>query len=162
MESRLLAELPRLRPYLRGLAARSGGATEADELEQEVVTRALRSRDRYDRSRAIGPWLRTTAFRAFLDLVRRRRAEPHSLDADDPALARPAAAALGERREMVELLLRGLPELEQEVLRRFHLEEQSVREIAAALAMPTGTVKSHLHRARRKLAAGAEPEWREA
>jgi RNA polymerase sigma-70 factor (ECF subfamily) len=33
----------------------------------------------------------------------------------------------------------------------FYLEEKSVRDVAALLDLPEGTVKSHLHRARRAL-----------
>jgi DNA-directed RNA polymerase specialized sigma24 family protein len=42
--------------------------------------------------------------------------------------------------------------LEREVLLRFHQNMESVREIALATDMPEGTVKSHLSRARRRLA----------
>ena len=38
----------------------------------------------------------------------------------------------------------------------FYLQEHSVKDVAAMLDLPEGTVKSHLHRARRALAALAE------
>jgi RNA polymerase sigma-70 factor, ECF subfamily len=47
-----------------------------------------------------------------------------------------------------------LPEAEQEVVRLFYLQDRNVDEVAEMLDMPIGTVKSHLHRARRRLA-----EW---
>jgi len=43
------------------------------------------------------------------------------------------------------------------VLLRFHQREESVAEIASLLALPEGTVKSHLSRARHKLAQRKEP-----
>ena len=158
VETRLIAELPRLRAYLRRPAARSGGVADADELEQAVLAQALRSRGSYDPSRAIGPWLRTTAFRTFLDHLDRRRRMPRALVEEDPGLA-VVSSPDSDDREQVEQLLNRLPDPGQEVLRRFHLREQSVAEIAVALGMPAGTVKSHLHRARRRLAALGAEGW---
>ena len=45
-----------------------------------------------------------------------------------------------------------LPRNQQEAVRLFYLEEQGVEEVAAMLGMPTGTVKAHLHRSRKRLA----------
>jgi RNA polymerase sigma-70 factor (ECF subfamily) len=39
-------------------------------------------------------------------------------------------------------------------VRLFYLQDRKVDEVAQMLGMPIGTVKSHLHRARRRLA-----EW---
>ena len=54
------------------------------------------------------------------------------------------------------LLLAALTEREREVLMRFHAGGESVALIAASLALPEGTIKSHLHRARKKLVQRAE------
>jgi len=45
-----------------------------------------------------------------------------------------------------------LPEVQREVITLFYLEERSVEDVAQLLDLPEGTVKSHLHRARRALA----------
>ena len=55
-------------------------------------------------------------------------------------------------RDTVEELLGRLSPVEREVMVRFHQREQLIVEIARELRTPEGTVKSHLHRARRKLA----------
>ena len=47
--------------------------------------------------------------------------------------------------------LRALPLLEREALSLFHLEGLSLRQVAEVTAVPEGTVKSRLHRARRLL-----------
>jgi RNA polymerase sigma-70 factor (ECF subfamily) len=46
-----------------------------------------------------------------------------------------------------------LPEIQRNVITLFYLEEKQVDEVARLLDLPEGTVKSHLHRARRALAA---------
>jgi len=74
-----------------------------------------------------------------------------ALGDDEGALAAPPAAEAGVG-ESVEALLMPLAAVERDVLLRFHRDGRSVREIARALGMPEGTVKSHLHRARRRLA----------
>jgi RNA polymerase sigma-70 factor (ECF subfamily) len=70
-----------------------------------------------------------------------------------PARANVDGAA---QREQVERMLVPLSPVEREVLLRFHQREESVAEIARALALPEGTVKSHLSRARHKLARRRE------
>jgi RNA polymerase sigma factor (sigma-70 family) len=58
-------------------------------------------------------------------------------------------------------LLRGciatLPEEKREVLRLVYDAQMEVREVAAELSIPEGTVKSHLHNARKQLAQ----QWRQ-
>ena len=44
-------------------------------------------------------------------------------------------------------MVRALPEGQREVLLMRFVDDMSLREIAQALALPTGTVKSRLHRA---------------
>lgn len=53
-----------------------------------------------------------------------------------------------------ERLLAALPEVQRQVMTLFYLEERSYEEVAVMLDMPIGTVRSHLHRAKRRLAAG--------
>ena len=63
-----------------------------------------------------------------------------------------------ENRELVARLLDGLSRNERDVLIRFHCHEESILEIARSLGKPEGTVKSLLHRARRKLAEGGRKD----
>ena len=51
---------------------------------------------------------------------------------------------------MAECLAR-LPEAQREAVTLFYFEDRSVAEVARMLDLPEGTVKSHLHRARRAL-----------
>ena len=57
---------------------------------------------------------------------------------------------------MVETALLCLPETERAVLVLFHGEDCSYEGVAATLAMPVNTVRTHLHRGRKRLAALVE------
>jgi len=52
---------------------------------------------------------------------------------------------------LVQRLLSELPDQQRAVFVLFHYEGRSLRDVAEALDMPEGTVRSTLHRARRKL-----------
>ncbi len=86
---------------------------------------------------------------------RRRRKESLPLaEAADVLDSGPAPSAVAENREQAEQALRlidGLAEAERTVVLLRFVEELSIAEIAEALAMPAGTVKSHIHRGREKL-----------
>lgn len=56
-----------------------------------------------------------------------------------------------EVQAAVEAALRGLPEMERAVLVLYHQEECSYEGIAGALGMPINTVRTHLHRGRKRL-----------
>ncbi|MCE9594057.1 MAG: sigma-70 family RNA polymerase sigma factor [Planctomycetes bacterium] len=141
----LEAELPALRTLLGKLAP----AREVDDLLQEVVARALRYAKTFDERRELGPWLAKTALNVFLDHRRRVARDPRGEVAEEP-VAEPDRGP--EEREAVAQLLAKLAPVEREALVRFHQRGESVREIAKSLGLPEGTVKSHLHRARKRLA----------
>jgi len=161
LDSQLPDSMPRLRAHLARRVGRGSGI-EAEDVAQEVAARALRYRSGFDGERALWPWLRRLAERVLSDqhASRRRRAEREvALDlegASEPE-AGPTAVCPLEARDEVERLLARLGPIEREVLLRFHQLEQSVRAIASELALPEGTVKSHLSRARRRLADAPNP-----
>ena len=49
-------------------------------------------------------------------------------------------------------LVAGLPDKQRQVVMLFYMEEKSYEEVSRLLDMPVGTVKTHLHRARKELA----------
>ena len=153
LSARLPAAIPALRAYLRALVRSAGPEPETEDVLQETLTRALSHRGTYDPARPLLPWLKRTALRTFLDLRARLRPRPLPLEGALEPRA-PAAADTLAQREWVERLLSRLGAREREVLERFHRGGQSVREIAGDLGVAEGTVKSLLHRARRRLARG--------
>ncbi len=84
----------------------------------------------------------------------RRRAIAGVL-ADQPVVdaADPAAGLEGERLRSAIALL---PPDQKSAIALFYLEEMSVAEVAVALAVPAGTIKTRLMHARRKLRAALQ------
>lgn len=153
---RLTAEAPALRGFLRRAAGESAAREHVDDLAQETLARALRYGSGFDGARPLGAWLRAVALRVLIDDRRRAARGPRREAAGVEHASAPASDAL-EHRDQLERLLAPLAPVEREVLTRFHSLSQSIEQIAAELRMPAGTIKSHLHRARRKLAErGAE------
>ena len=134
----------------------------ADDWAQEAFVRAFEQLRRYDATRPFAPWLVTVATNTFLNQWRRRTPATISLDAgaedDEPPLqvadGGRSAHELLEKRElqgMVQEAIARLPEKYRMVILLRHLEELEYEEIASAMQLPLGTVKTFLHRGREKL-----------
>ncbi|WP_257386517.1 RNA polymerase sigma factor [Tahibacter caeni] len=122
----------------------------ADDLVQDVWLRAVRGLGRLRDAAQFRPWLFGIAHRTFADRLRERYAMTVDADVDWDTFA--AVDDDGEDAEDRERALAGglerLPLVEREVLTLFYLEALPLAEIATALGIPTGTVKSRLFRAR--------------
>ena len=146
--------------------ARRLGATAADDLVAETFLAAFRHRKRYDRARADAlPWLYGIAANL---IGKHRRAEVRLLRAfartgHDPAVAGPAervedrVAAGALHRELAAALAR-LSSGDRDVLLLVAWADLTYEEVAAALRIPVGTVRSRLNRARRTTRAVLGPD----
>lgn len=143
-------------PLHRYLARRLG-ASAADDLAAETFAVAFRSWERLDPERPVRPWLYGIA----ANLVRHHwRKERRMLDAYartgiDPVLAQDdetveRADADSRQRELAAALAE-LRRDEREILLLHAWAELTDAEIADALDLPAGTVKSRLSRTREKL-----------
>ena len=141
-----------------GVALRMlGGAAEAEEVAQEAFLRAHRSLGEFRGDAKLSTWLYTIVSRLCLNRLASgdRRAVRHG----EEVLLRVADQGAGpevhaERGELEGALHRAIAELPEErrvviVLR--DLEGLSYEEIALALGLELGTVRSRLHRARMDL-----------
>ncbi len=135
---------------VHGYARRRLGRTQAEEIASETFMHAFDRRGSFDRSRADArPWL----FGIAANLMRRHwRTERRRLN----ALARLEApgndAAAHEREHLIEAL-GSLSAREREALLLFALADLSYDQIAEALDVPIGTVRSRLARARNRVRA---------
>ncbi|MGH9660999.1 MAG: RNA polymerase sigma factor, partial [Bryobacteraceae bacterium] len=116
------------------------------DLTVEAFWRIYRSHARFEALRSFGAWARRIATNVALDHLKQRRGElPLTIDVAGGGTGDPAM------RVAIERAFRGLgPKLE--VVARLALIEQTPQEeIAEALDIPVGTVKSRLFRAVRQL-----------
>jgi RNA polymerase sigma factor (sigma-70 family) len=141
---------PTVHNYLR----RRLGADAADDLAAEKFVRAFRARARYrPRSDTARPWLLGIAANLIAD---RRRAEARALRALERAAAQTGRAAALPVDEIDPRLVEGLRSLshgDREALLLLAWGELSYAEIAEALGVPIGTVRSRIHHARACLTA---------
>ena len=150
-------------------------AAAADDVLQDVFLRLWTRADQWEERGPLIAWLmRMATNRAlnYLRSVRRRRLQPLvALDETDDesenlvpgwmidtASLRPdELVEAEEERSAVRGLLDALPDAQRQVLRMASEAEMDIRDIAAELDIPPGTVKSRLHYARARLAR----EWSE-
>jgi RNA polymerase sigma-70 factor, ECF subfamily len=140
-----------------GVALRMlGSRAEAEEIAQEAFLRAHRAVVSFRGDARLGTWLYGIASRLCLNRLSspdRRMARGDAALADVPATT-PDAAAEVERAELDAALRTAIEELPNEqrlVLVLRDVEGLSYEEIADALALVPGTVRSRLHRARMQL-----------
>lgn len=128
----------------------------AADCAQEAFIRAYRALHQYDPALPFGPWIYRIATNASLNHVQRWHAHeapveelPESVEPDEQG---PESSAL-RREDLDEVLaaMADLPPHYRAALSLRYLQELSYQEVADALAIPLGTVKTHLHRARAAL-----------
>lgn len=152
--------------HIHRYLARRLGRQVADDLVAETFLAAFGQRDRYDLARPdAGPWLYGIATNLARQHVRtevreyRLRAsvgvEPDPDGHADRVAAQVTAAAM---RRLLAAALAGLSEGDREVLLLVAWEGLMYDEVAEALAIPVGTVRSRLHRARRQVRAALTKE----
>ena len=107
----------------------------------------------------LSTWIARIARNRCLNLLARKPVETEPINETDAVLTTNPGAEL-DRSSRVALVHRQLERLapnDRLVLTLYHLHDFSVAEIAAVLEKPTGTVKSDLYRARRRLHAHLTP-----
>src|SRR6476619_303183 len=126
----------------------------AEEVVQEVFTRAWRHAEAYDPTRgSVRTWLYQIARHAIIDMRRRAAVRPalplhEPRDEEDPEGLSIERAMLGWQ---VAGALEQLTPEHRQVIRLAHVQGLAVREIAERLGLPEGTVKSRTWYALRSL-----------
>lgn len=121
----------------------------AEDVLVEAFWRAYRGRTRFDSSRSFGAWMRRIATNAALDqLGATRRDAGRRSQGGRTHLPTPDSDGV---RESIQIAFRRLPPKLQIVATLALIEEQPYAEIAEALGVPIGTVKSRVFRATRAL-----------
>ncbi|MEP6573278.1 MAG: sigma-70 family RNA polymerase sigma factor [Gemmatimonadota bacterium] len=132
-----------------------GDHHDAEDVVQEAFLAALTHIDSYDLSRRFAPWFyRIVATRSINHRRSRTLRRTEVLEPDTRASNPDRPDRDAERnglREDVGRALGALPEQQRLIITLFELDGFSGEEIGAMLDMPAGTVRWHVHLARRAL-----------
>jgi len=132
----------------------SSDTTVSDDLAQEVFMRAYRGLVGFRGHSSFGTWLYRITYNVFLNHRSRSKrfsALPEDYDvraaAPEDALSVPRVDLRRDLRHAIG----ALPDRYRAVVVLYYLQEVTYPEIAEILDLPLGTVKTHLHRAKRIL-----------
>lgn len=131
-----------------------GNMADAQDASQEVFLRLYRNLGKLEAERAVAGWLYRVTANVCSDLRRKRPAAAAVEEADELAAegADPQQSSVeAERRKVLQMSLRMLPEKERAALVLRDLEGLSTEEVARALGSSEATVRSQISKARVKV-----------
>ena len=149
----LLQKLEETVPALRRYAwAMLRNESDADDLVQDCILRALDRIDTFRTDGELRPWLFTIMHNLYVSRWRRNRrhAQVMADDAEMDLAVSPSQPASMEVRDVLRGLDR-LPDDQRQVLLLVAVEGFHYDEVARMLGVPTGTIMSRLSRARDRL-----------
>ena len=150
--------------------------TEAEDLAQNTLVKALRFHDKFREGTYIKAWLLTILRNTFINEYRRKARRPAFVeltgtetapetsserDAPAPVQGSPAEELLELLDDNVRHAIEALPQDFRQAVIMADLEERSYKEIADLVGCPIGTVMSRLFRGRRLLREQLEDYARE-
>lgn len=138
----------------------SGKADVAEDTVQEAFVRVLTNLHRFDERYRFSTWLFTIARRLYVNACQKLKpvydsdtvgnARGKREAPSEPVVAR---EQMNHTRSALDDALDSLGPEQREILIRFHQQGWPIALIADHMGMPEGTIKSHLHRGRRKMRA---------
>jgi len=144
-----------VRPVHAVVASFLSEPAEIEDAAQEAFLRALGALDTYDPRRPFAPWLYQVARNVARNqmgsrAVRRAESLPAGgREAPDPLPDQ--AAENAEIRDRLERALARLPEQRRTAFRLVEVEGMTTLEVGRIMGIAPGTVRSHVHHARRHL-----------
>ena len=138
---------------------RTSNQTElVEDAVQDAFIRVLKNIDRFDERYRFSTWLFTIARRLLLNSLQKKRPLNAGdwLDAASSSVMELSAETTdASEREFAAEILDGAMETltphQREIVILYHHKGKTVHQVADLLGMPEGTIKSHLHRARRRM-----------
>ena len=136
----------------------SGKPHIAEDIVQEAFVRVLRNIDRFDTRFRFSTWVFTIAKRLYVNAMQKHK-PAYDTDtvgaqagrSETPGWISAETETRDNIRDLLDAAIDGLNDQQREIVLLFHQQSWSILEIAEHLGMPEGTVKSHLHRARRRM-----------
>jgi RNA polymerase sigma-70 factor (ECF subfamily) len=133
---------------------------DAEDVVQDAFLSAMRAINSFDVSRPFGPWLTRIVVNQGITVRRARaRRQDEGLFADLPA-AGPSPALVTERNEITDRFraaLELLSEQQRLMIQLFEVDGLSSPEIATLTGLSDGTVRWHIHAARKVLRRALAP-----
>jgi RNA polymerase sigma-70 factor, ECF subfamily len=123
-------------------------AGRAEEVTQDVFLKVWRALPSYDGRASLSTWVYAIARNTCLSAVRSESYRKTTLFEESQE---PTVASIGSLNVALKQCLSRLPDVQRNVITMFYFEDRNVAEVAQLMDLPEGTVKSHLHRARRAL-----------
>lgn len=141
------AEQESLRRFLRGLCG--GDGFRADDIAQEALLKAYLSFERFQGRSRFSTWLFRIAYNCRYDQLQ-NYPDNESVDLQEVRKVEDEGSTADKKYEYQQLYaaIGSLTRQEQAVILLFYMEEKSVKEIEVITGMPSGTIRSHLSRAR--------------
>jgi RNA polymerase sigma-70 factor (ECF subfamily) len=139
-----------------------GNTFDAEDLLQDVLLECYQRRSKLDDVNNLGAWLNRCLYHRFIDFHRRQGRRPEMENVDNPEL-QPLLLGeqLDEQHYFEQQLVSGLDALslhQKAVINLHDLCGFTLPEIEPIMGMPVGTLKSHLHRGRKRLKAHLQLE----
>jgi RNA polymerase sigma-70 factor, ECF subfamily len=132
----------------------TGNDEEARDVAQDVLLRLHRGLGHYEEGNFEG-WLYRTTVNVFRDRLRKTKRRREDVTAEPPHAVAPESVeqevTRTELREVVQRAISSLPPDYREVIVLRDIEGRSYEEIAEILDIPSGTVRSRIHRGREAL-----------
>lgn len=123
----------------------------SDDLAQDTFIKAYTSLASFKNLSSFSTWLYRIAYNVFYDYIRSKKEtadlETYQVDAHWNTTQKD----IGKQMDIYRALAT-LKELERTCITLFYMEDQSIEKIAGITGCPVGTVKSHLSRAKDKMA----------
>lgn len=135
----------------------SGRPEVAADVVQDAFARVLTNLDKFDPKFRFSTWLFTIARRLYLNLIAKHSptfvADVSETPGGGPQTGDEPTTRDGDFmvRDAVQRALMSLSLVQREIVVLFHMSQWPIWLIAEHLEIPEGTVKSHLHRARKQL-----------
>lgn len=147
--------------YYRASSYCKGSESDAFDLVQDTILKALSNEDKFKKGTNLRAWLMTIEYHLFVNRFRRRKRywdikEKHRstlarLNSHDSIVSDPVCEIEADR--IMQILKDELEDIFYEVFQVVEVEGRAYKEAALYLDIPVGTVMSRLYRARKKAQA---------
>ena len=125
---------------------------DAEDLTFDTFIKCFKSLNSYDRTKRFSTWLFSIAHNTTIDFFRKNKVEYEYIDeryASNTDFVQ--EYEIKKKMEKIDHALTELAPIDRELVLLFHKEEYSYQEISDIVHLPVTTIKTRLHRARKRL-----------